>query len=83
MGCSRHSPEGLSLITEHDVRIEHEDAVASLSSVQRRAFERELMCESSSWLDADTLPALKAMFAIEAAARNAKPSNDNDRIAAH
>ncbi len=69
-----------SLITEHDVRIEHEDAVASLSSVQRRAFERELMCENSSWGDIDAVPGLNRMFAIEAAARNARPSNDNDLI---
>lgn len=80
MGHRHHSPERLSLVTEHDVRIEHERAVASLSSVQRRAFERELMCESSSWRDVDTVPALKTVFAVEAAARNARPSNDNDSV---
>ncbi|MEO6340211.1 MAG: hypothetical protein ABIO39_09255 [Caulobacteraceae bacterium] len=54
--------------------------MASLSHVQRRAFERELVCESSSWRDVDSLPALKTVFAIEAAARNARPSNDNVRV---
>jgi hypothetical protein len=80
LGRRRHPTERPSLITEHDVRIEHENAVASLSSVQRRAFERELMRESSSWCDVDAMPSLKMAFAIEAAARNARPSNDNDRL---
>ena len=71
----------MSLITEHDIRREHEAAVASLSSVQRRAFERELMYEPGSWRDVDAIPELKAVFAIEAAARNTRPSNDNDHIA--
>ena len=56
--------------------------MASLSRAQRRAFERELMCEASSWRDVEAASGLTAVFAIEAAARNASPSNDNDSTVA-
>ena len=80
MAFHHHSLKGLRLITEHDIRREHDAAVASLSGAQRRAFERELMCESSSWREIGESPALKTAFRIEAAMRNARPCNDNDFI---